>query len=92
MDLLSELLGASFVWSDEGLHDSLADYAETRSWPANKIVAELIERGAPLQCVVNVKDLQKASGTIFVANVHLLPEQAVERLLIGMERPFWSAG
>lgn len=79
--LAKRIVGASFVWSDEVLHHSLADYAETRSWPTHKIVSELIERGAPLQCVVNINDLKHTSGTIFVANIHLLPEHELQSVL-----------
>ncbi|BBH20515.1 hypothetical protein Back11_18600 [Paenibacillus baekrokdamisoli] len=77
--LAKRVIGASFVWSDEVLHRSLVDYTETRNWPVHKFVTELIERGAPIQCVVNVNELQ--NGTIFVANVHLLPEQELQQVL-----------
>lgn len=75
------VIGASFVWSDEALQRSLEAYPATRNWSAHKWLAELIERGAPLYAVANVSELQQTSGAICAADLHLLGDEELERVL-----------
>jgi len=75
------IIGSSFVWSDEALNHSLEDYPATRNWPAYKFLKELIDRGAPLHTMVNVKDLEQTSGAICVTSLHLLPDKELQQIL-----------
>ncbi|MBP1996606.1 hypothetical protein [Paenibacillus eucommiae] len=79
--LAQRVVGASLVWSDEALHNSLEAYIASREWPAHKFTHEWISRGAPIHAVVNVKDLQQATGPIIVANLHTLPDDQLEQVL-----------
>ncbi|WP_214628089.1 hypothetical protein [Paenibacillus agaridevorans] len=76
-----QLVGASLVWSDQALHESLKHYIVTRDWPAHKFATDWIARGAPVHSVVNVKDLQETTGAIVVTNLHLLPENELNDVL-----------
>ncbi|MCQ6562782.1 hypothetical protein [Paenibacillus mendelii] len=75
------VIGASFVWSDNGLNGSLEEYPSTRDWPAYKFLMTFIDHGAPLHTMVNVNDLDLASGMICVTGLHLLPEEELTRVL-----------
>ncbi|MFC5407180.1 hypothetical protein [Cohnella soli] len=81
-DILAQrTVGASLVWSDKALHQSLEHYIATRHWPAHKFTYELIARGAPIHSVVDVKDLRQTSGAIVVTNFHLLPDDELKSVL-----------
>jgi len=77
----ASVIGASFVWSDASLQHALEEYPSARSWPAYKYLTTFIERGAPLHQIVNVNDLQGASGMICVTSLHLLPDEELQRVL-----------
>lgn len=75
------IIGASYVWSDEALQRSLEAYPASRGWSAHKWLTELIEAGAPLHSVVNVKNLPQTSGAICTVDVQLLNDEELDRVL-----------
>ncbi|UVI33075.1 hypothetical protein [Paenibacillus spongiae] len=67
-------IGASLVWSDAALQTTLDEFIVNRSWPVHRFMEQWLQRGAPLHTMVNIEDLDRAQGTIVVANLHLLPD------------------
>lgn len=76
-----KIIGVSMVWSDQALHNSVEEYIEYRNWTTHKYMYELLEHGAPLHSVVDVKDLLRTSGPILIGNFNLFPEEELNRII-----------
>ncbi|RAV20212.1 hypothetical protein DQG23_17265 [Paenibacillus contaminans] len=74
-------VGVSLVWSDKVLYDELGEYSESREFSSHKFAHELIGKGAPLHSIVRSGDLGRKHGAILAANVHLLPDEELRRVL-----------
>jgi len=64
--LPGRVLGATVVWSEAALEAEFADYPTHRVLTRQKIAAELQSRGAPLQVVVDARDIAWARGCLLI--------------------------
>lgn len=63
-----EANGPTLVWSDSALYNQLEDFSKTRRWHLQKILFNLMQRGAQIQGTVNVNDVKKISGPVLIIN------------------------
>ena len=75
------VLGATVVWSEAALEAEFDDYPAHRVLTRQRIAAELQKRGAPLQVVVNSRDVAAARGCLLVPRPELLPEDERQQAL-----------
>jgi len=68
-------LGATLVWSDDALRNEIESFIRTRNCFADKLLAELMARGAPIQAVARVGELKNLTGPLVVLNPQLFPPQ-----------------
>ncbi len=90
--LPTRVLGATIVWSDAALDHEFDDYVAQRTAPRHKLCTELMKRGAPLQSILNVADLEVAQGCLFVPRPELLPEDERRRVLAYTGGPVVTLG
>ena len=86
------VLGATVVWSDEAHANQLDDYLATRRYSTHKLLYELMTRGAPLHCVVDVADTGAVQGPLVVLNPHLFPREQLESVLARDQGPVIMVG
>lgn len=75
------VLGATWVWSEAALDREFDDYLAVRLLSRQKIVAELQQRGAPLQVAVNSRHLAATRGCLLVPRPELLPADELRAVL-----------
>lgn len=75
------VLGATWVWSEAALGREFDDYLAGRLLTRQKIVAELQQRGAPLQVAVNSHHLAATRGCLLVPRPELLPADELRAVL-----------
>lgn len=73
-------ISATAVWSDAYGLDFLDEYIQTRKPTCHRQVSLLAKRGAVFGGSVRVENLDKASGSLFVANVDSLPQAEREKV------------
>ncbi|MBM3501612.1 MAG: hypothetical protein FJX74_23405 [Armatimonadetes bacterium] len=83
---------ATLLWSDAALANQLDDYLATRRFSTHKLLYELMARGAPVNCVVRMADLQAARGPLLVLNPHLFPRPELEAALAYRHGPVVLVG
>ena len=69
-----EAVSASMLWSDAAHGKMLHEYIATRRWTPHKHFYELAKAGANLGGTVRIDGLKNYSGTLFVPNFDMLPE------------------
>lgn len=74
----SRVLGATVVWSEAALDAEFDDYVAHRNATRQQVAGELQKRGAPLQVVVNIRDLAAATGALLVPRPELLPPDELD--------------
>jgi hypothetical protein len=60
------------IWSDDAHSKLLDDYIAHGTWNNCKQMQTLMENGVQVQNIDRIENLDKVTGTIFVANAHLL--------------------
>ncbi len=75
------VLGAAILWSDRALARLREEFPTARWWTPHRLVWQLTSRGAPIQSVVRVEDLDAYEGALLVAHPHLLPAEEREKVL-----------
>ncbi len=70
----TDLLGATFVWSDAAMHAEVAEFTARRTWFPHRLLFHLQTLGAPVPAAVRIEDLDAARGPLLVLAAHLLPE------------------
>lgn len=73
-------VGATLVWSDAALRNQVADFTGTRSWFTHRILSHLMTVGAPIQAVINIRNVAKAEDALLCVNPHLFPPAELDRL------------
>ena len=73
-------LGATLVWSDAAFMNQVEDFTRTRAWTMDRLLFELMARGAPVQSTVKVDSLHNVDGTLLVLNSHLFPRAEIEKI------------
>jgi len=73
-------LGATLLWSDAAMRSGVDDFIRTRAWLADRLLAHLMARGAPVQCTVRPEGLNAVRGPILVLNPHLLPADELAKV------------
>ena len=73
-------LGATLVWSDAAFMSQVEYFTQTRAWTTDRLLFELMARGAPVQSTVKVNSLHHARGTLLVLNSHLFPQEEIEKI------------
>lgn len=76
----TRVLGATIVWSEAAHAAEFDDYVAHRTLTRHRLCTELSRRGAPLLSIVNLDDLEAASGCLLVPRPELLPESELARL------------
>lgn len=77
----SEAISASMLWSDAAHNAMLHEYIETRRWTPHKYFYELAKAGTNLGGTVRVDGLTNYSGTLFVPNFDMLPDEEQKLVL-----------
>ena len=80
-EIPGQLLGATLLWSDAAFENELNDFIAHRNPTTHTLLYNLTERGAPIQSVVRIENLQHARGALLVLNAHLLPEDERAKVL-----------
>ncbi len=73
-------LGATLVWSDAAFRNQGEDFTRTRTWTTDRLLFELMARGAPVQSTARVDSLHNVDGAILVLNAHLFPQAEIEKI------------
>lgn len=92
--------GAKVLWSDDSLHNYLAEFPTQRDASAHLLTYRLMEQNAPLQMTVPIGSMELTEGPFLIFNPHLLPEDARLRviqspetiILVGPDLAGWPTG
>ncbi len=68
------------IWSDDAHNKLLDDYLQHGTWSVCRQMQYLLERGVQVQNIDRIENLNKVSGTIFIANVHLLGSAELKKV------------
>lgn len=88
----ARVLGATVLWSEAALDAEIDDYPAHRVLTRQKLAAELQKRGAPLQVVVNSRDLSATRGALFVPRPELLSAEEQQAVLDYAHGPVMTIG
>jgi hypothetical protein len=86
------VLGATLVWSDAAVENQIDEFTNTRCWTVHRTLFRLMTRGAPVQAVVNVSDLESVQGAVLVINPHLFTEAEREKAFGYRNGPIVAVG
>lgn len=86
------VLGATLLWSDSALHAQGEEFTRHRTWDAHRILAHLMEHGAPVQSSVRIEHLDHAEGPLLVIHPHLLPAEERARVAAYARGPVVAIG
>lgn len=86
------IIGPTLVWSDKAFEKQIYDFIDTRRWTTHRIMYQLMAEGVPIQSSVNVKHLEKVSGTILIINSHLFPEEELKKIFTYKNGPIIVIG
>jgi hypothetical protein len=84
--------GPIVIWSDRALKNQLADFIVTRRWHAQKLLFNLMERGAPVQAAARVEDLGTVGGPLLLINPNTFPEEEIRFIFSLKNRPIVVVG
>ncbi|MHB9036625.1 MAG: hypothetical protein ACYC64_08150 [Armatimonadota bacterium] len=84
--------GPTLVWSDNALRNQLDDFITTRRWHTQKLLFNLMERGAPVQAVANVNNLHNVNGPILLINPNTFSDEEIELIFSLKNRPIIVVG
>jgi hypothetical protein len=68
------------IWSDNAYSKLLDDYLQYGTWNTAMQMQCLMERGAQIQNIARIENLDEVDGTIFVANSHLLNPAELQKI------------
>jgi hypothetical protein len=86
------VLGATVVWSDRAFEKQMDDFIETRRWTTHRLLHHLMARGAPVQSVVRMENLDAVQGPILVLSAHLFPKDEIQKLMTYRNGPIICIG
>jgi len=84
--------GPTVVWSDGALKRQIADFSATRRWPIQRVLFNLLQKGAPVQTVARIDDLDKVDGPLLVINPVTLTDEEIARVFGRKNRPIIVIG
>ncbi len=85
-------LGATLLWSDAALRNELDAFISTRLRFTDRLLAELMAAGAPVQAVARTRELQQLSGPLLVLNPQLFPAAELAEVLAYDRGPIITVG
>lgn len=80
-DKYASTLSPTFIWSDAFMGENyLDDYLSTRKPSVHRILSEVSRYGGCCSAFARIENLDEVSGTIFVPNIDLLPQDELNRI------------
>ena len=85
-------LGATLIWSDSALRPEIDAFIATRECFGDRLFAELMAAGAPVQSVARVESLAKLTGPLLVVNPQSFPAADLAAVLAYKNGPVIAVG